>query len=172
MTEENTGVSPRARWAKRLVAPLALAAAMVLYVVTGPRLGPSSPELPEYAVSATSEPGGAGDSTRLRLGKAKSARFEILLRPATAPATKIVAYAFASGAPGSEEPNPLDARTEVSEDGAVRITGSARELEGAREIRVVVGAPAAIGKYDDAVRRAASEGDATVRVLVVPIDRE
>jgi hypothetical protein len=170
-------ISLRARWLKGIVAgvgPLALAAAMILYVVGGPRLGPSSAELPEYSVTATSEQamrGAAEASARLRVGKAKDARFEIVLRPATASEKKIVAYAFAIGEPGSD-PNPLDAKTEVSEEGAVRITGSSRALEGAREIRVVVGAPESIGKFDDAVRRATSGGEGPVRVLVVPIDRE
>lgn len=175
--EAGNVVSLRARWLKRLVTgvgPLALAAAMILYVVGGPRLGPSSPELPEYSVTATSEQamrGAAEASARLRLGKGKDARFEIVLRPATAPEKKVVAYAFAMGEPGSD-PNPLDAKTEVSEEGAVRITGASRALEGAREIRVVIGDPASIGKFDDAVRRATSGGEGPVRVLVVPIDRE
>lgn len=175
--EGATVVSLHARWVKRLVTgvgPLALAAAMILYVVAGPRLGPSSPELPDYSVTATSEQAmrGAGEaSARLRVGKARDARFEIVLRPATAPATKVVAYAFAMGEPGSDA-NPLDAKTEVSDEGAVRITGASRMLEGAREIRIVVGDPASIGKFDDAVRRATSGGEGPARVLVVPIDRE
>jgi hypothetical protein len=170
-------VSLRARRMKRLVTgagPLALVAAMILCVVGGSRLGPSSPELPDYSVTATSEQamrGAAEASARLRLGKSKDARFEIMLRPATAPEKKVVAYAFAIGEPGSD-PNPLDAKTEVSEEGAVRITGSSRALEGAREIRFVVGDPDSIGKFDDAVRRATSGSEGPVRVLVVPIDRE
>ncbi|MDF2692771.1 MAG: hypothetical protein K0S65_1154 [Labilithrix sp.] len=160
-------------WRRRLVwiaGPLALAAAMLVYMA-GQR-GPSLPELPAYSIAAS-----MGESTppssRLHLpsGSSREARFELSLRPATPPVDKVVAYAFTLDAPGAE-PAPLDAKVEIAPDGSVRLTGRPRVLEGAREIRVVVGEPAAIGKFvDAAARAAANKTDAQVQVLVVPIDR-
>ena len=156
-----------------IAGPLALAAAMVVYVTA--QRGPSGPELPAYSVSASGEQsmrGATEADARLRLGKGRDARFELVLRPATAPAEKVVAYPFTFVAPGSE-PAPLEAAIEIAPEGAVRVTGSSRLLEGVHEIRIVVGAPAAIGKFDDAAARARSGvTDARVRVLTVPIDRD
>ena len=62
---------------------------------------------------------------------------------------------------------------QIAPEGAVRLTGASRALTGASEIRVVLGEPTAIGKFDDAAARAAANrSDAHVRVLVIPIDRE
>jgi hypothetical protein len=145
-----------------LAGPIALAAAMVIYVTT--QRGPSLPELPEYSVTAT------GDAGKLRVGTGKDARFELLLRPATAPRSKVVAYAFILS-PGAE-PAPLEARVEIAPDGLIRLKGQARVLGDAPEIRVVVGAPEAIGKFDDALDRAQTgQSDARVRVLSVAIER-
>lgn len=174
-------------WRRRLVTlagPLALAAAMLVYV--GVQRGPGGPELPEYSVTATGEQAMRGPaqpherdparaSARLRLSRnardARDARFELLLRPATAPEGKVVAYAFTFG-PGPE-PVPLDAKVEIAPDGPVRMSGPSRVLDGVREIRIVVGEPTAIGKFDDAASRAQSgTSDAHVRVLTIPIDRE
>jgi hypothetical protein len=165
------------RW-KRITmtaGPLALAAAMLVYV-TGER-GPQGPELPPYSVTASSEHAMRGrteasEHLHVAKGIGRDARFELLLRPATAPQGKVVAYAFTFAALGAE-PVPLDAKVEIAPEGAVRLTGASRSLEGAREIRIVVGEPIAIGKFDDAAARAASsKSDARVRVLSVPIDRE
>jgi hypothetical protein len=84
----------------------------------------------------------------------------------------VVAYAFTVDKPGSDA-TPLEAKIELAPEGAVRLTGHPRALEGAREVRVVVGAPANIGKFDDAAARAKSgTSDAYVGVLAVPIERE
>ena len=149
-------------WKRRLITvagPLALAGAMLVYVI-GQR-GPNGPPLPDYTVAATGAPAGgsAVSETHLRLAKSagRGARFELVLRPAAQPEEPVVAYAFTFSTP----------------TGAIRLTGSARALEDAREIRIVLGTPAAIGKFVDAAARAAANTtDAQVRVLSVPIDRE
>lgn len=165
-------------WKRRLITmagPLALTAAMLVYVF-GQR-GPNGPALPEYTVAATGAPAASGSAvpeTRLRLAKSagRGARFELVLRPAAQPEEPVVAYAFTFSTPSSE-PVPLEAKVEIAPEGGIRLTGSARALEDAREIRIVVGAPAAIGKFvDAAARAAASTTDAQVRVLSVAIDRE
>lgn len=166
-------------WRRRLIlaaGPLALAAAMVVYV-TG-QSGPRVPELPLYTVTATGPQamrGSSEASTRLRLPKAagREARFELLLRPATAPHEKVVAYPFTFGGPGATEPAPLEAKVEIAPEGGVKLTGASRALEGAAEIRIVIGAPKAIGKFDDAAMRAQSAtSDPRVHVLTIPIDRD
>jgi hypothetical protein len=82
----------------------------------------------------------------------------------------VIAYAFAME---DGEPVALDAKVDVSKDGAVRIQGDARMLGDARELRVVVGTPESIGKFEGAVDRArAGDGDDRARVLVVAIDRD
>jgi hypothetical protein len=172
--------SLRGRWRPRLMTgagAVALAAAMLLYVMAGPNGGSSEPELPSYTVTATGEQamrGPAEPSKRLRVGSGKDARFELVLRPATAPGTKIVAYGFSMMATGdAPDASPLDAKIEVAPEGAVRITGRSRMIEGAREIRVVIGAPASIGKFDDAAARAKlGKSDPQVHVVVIPVDYE
>jgi len=166
-------------WRRRLVlaaGPLALAAAMVVYV--GGQSGPELRDLPAYTVSAVGvrAMGGQAEepSPRLRVpkGAGRNARFEVLLRPAAAPQEGVVAYAFTFGGDASE-PAPLDAKVEIAPDGPVKLTGAAGALEGAHELRIVLGTPAAIGKFDDAATRARSaNSDAHVLVLTVPIDRE
>jgi hypothetical protein len=165
-----------------LAGPLALAAALVLFITSqrGPSGSSGSPDLPLYSVTASGEQAMRGSteaSTRLHLSKTttKDARFEIVLRPATAPPGKVVAYAFAMGGSAATEPEALDAKIEIAPEGSVRITGPSRRLEGVREIRVVVGAPTAIGKFDDAMRwatKGSDNGDTHVRVLSVAIDRD
>jgi hypothetical protein len=179
---ERSTTTPSA-WRRRLVlaaGPLALAAAMIVYV--GGQSGPNIPALPAYTLTAvgpraTHDPAQSSDpigSTRLRLprGVGREARFELLLRPATAPPGKIVAYAFTFGG-SPPDPSPLDAKVEIAPEGSVKFSGSARAVEGSTEIRIVLGAPTAIGKFDDAATRAQSaKSDAHVLVLTVPIDRE
>ena len=41
----------------------------------------------------------------------------------------------------------------IAPEGSVRVTGPSKTLDEAREIRLVVGAPDAIGKFDDAFAR-------------------
>jgi len=153
-------------------APLALAAAVLLFVMT--RHGENGPQLPGYAVTATGEQAMRGEtakSTRLHLAKGQAGRFEIVARPDTAVAeAKVVAYAFAMI---DGEPTALDAKVDVSKDGAVRITGESRLIGAASELRIVVGAPEAIGKYEGALDRAKSgSSDGSVRVLSIAIDRD
>jgi hypothetical protein len=126
-----------------------------------------SGELPPYGVSVTD----GGTHLRVVPSAKRDARFEVVLRPPSPPAEKLVAYAFAMGE--GAEPTPLEARVDISPEGVIRIAGAARALEGARELRVVVGAPVAIGGFTDAVSRAESgRDDALVRVVRVPIEAD
>jgi hypothetical protein len=147
---------------------LALAAAALLYVGIARRGGA---ELPEYAVAARGvamERGPTEPTRRLRLSADPSARFEVVLRPQTAPGAAVSAWAFTSGV----ELAPLDATVDVSSAGAVRITGSAASLGSAREIVTVVAPPSMVGSAADAARYAGTRTrTAKVRILVVPIDR-
>jgi hypothetical protein len=167
--------SPWKRWITLGAGPLALAVAMLVYVTT--QSGPTGPVLPDYSVTVTGDQAMRSRtevSTRLRLAKgaARDARFEVVVRPATAPQRKVVAYAFTFAAAGAE-PAPLEAKVEIAPEGSVRFTGPARALETARELRIVVGEPSAIGRFDDAAgRAAANESSARVHVITVPIDRE
>lgn len=173
---DTTVVSLWKRRAVMLAGPLALAAAMVLYITAGPGLGPSGPTIPSYAISATSEKEMRGDApvaTRLRLGSHandRDARFTIVLTPETAVPAKVVAYAFVMSVP---EPTPLEAKIETSAEGAIKISGASRTLDGAKELRVVVGPPSSIGRFDDAITRAQKgTSDEHVRVMSIPIERE
>ncbi len=145
--------------------PLALAAAMLLAVGVGSRGGP---ELPGYAVTATGEQtmrGESAPSSTLRLGTAEEARFTVVARPQHPVGARVTGYAFAvrAGVVG-----PLDADVQVSEEGSVRVTGQALALDGASELRIVVGAPDA----DAALARARTQkSDARVLVLSVAIAR-
>lgn len=156
------------------VGPLALAAAVLLYLTTrGAGSGEDGPVLPDYAASVR------GDQT-LRAAAAKTdgplrvtsdaSSFEIVVRPQTAPSSRVAAWVF-TRAP-DEEPTPLQAEVDVSPEGAVRIRGTGASLGRARELRIVV-APAGRTKFDDAAARARTAAtDEHVRVLVVPIERE
>lgn len=176
---------PRASLARRLllgVGPFALAATMIFYVMAGPRLGPTGPELPPYAL--TTSVGEKVDVTgRLHLGSApqllgnprrgpeRSGEFEILLTPATPPVGKIVAYGFTLS---GDRVEPLDAKIEVLATGVVRLRGAVRRaFDQSSELRIVVGSPNAIGRFDDALERARNKAsDREVRVFVVAIDRD
>ncbi|HEY8080351.1 MAG TPA: hypothetical protein VIF62_39750, partial [Labilithrix sp.] len=62
----------------------------------------------------------------------------------------------------------LDADVETSEEGSVRVSGASLVLDGATELRVVIGAPDA----ETALARArTNRSDAHVLVLSVPIAR-
>jgi hypothetical protein len=142
------------RRAAVVVAIAAILAAAALYMARDRR---SQPELPEYALVVD----GGGLVAR------GDAPFEIALRPASNVAAKVVVYVFAIG---EGEPNPVDAKIEITPDGAVRIAGRARALAGAREVRVVVGGPAEFKRYEDALARARDgKSDAQVRVLSVAV---
>jgi hypothetical protein len=127
------------------------------------------PDLPGYAITATGEQEmrGASDATsRLHLRGGEDARFSIVARPATPVGARVSAYAFAVRAAAV---TPLDAAVEVSEGGSIRVTGAAKALDGASEIRVVVGAPDA----EAALARArSSKSDRGVAVLTIAIDRD
>lgn len=169
-------VLPFLRRAAIYAGPVALAAAVLLYVGLGGIGGERHAALPDYAVSASSEkemrgPGEAGEATAsLQLRGGPDAQFEIVARPSTTAAAKVVAYVFAMG---EGEPNPVDAQLDVAPEGSVRIRGKARALEGAKEIRVVLGtANDSIKRFEDALSRARDgKSDADVRVLVIPIVR-
>lgn len=158
-----------------VVGPLALAAAVLLYVIAGRNPDKSHALLPDYTFVAYGEKEmrGTDDSppgAPLRLRGAPDAAFEIVVRPATQTAGHVVAYVFAIG---EGEPNAVQATVEVAPEGSVRIRGRARSLEGARELRVVLGtASDTITRYEDALSRARDgKSDAQVRVLVIPIVR-
>lgn len=161
------------RWARTYAAPIAVAAAVVLFIATRDH-GANGPLLPAYSVSATAEQlvrGDAPKTTTLHVGKAAASRFEIVLRPETSVGdAKIIAYAFVmEGA----EPVALDAKTDVSKDGAVRITGEARALWMGKELRVVVGTPDSVGGFVAAADRArAGKSSDHLKVLAVPIERD
>lgn len=156
-----------------VAAPLMMAAAVVLYVVFAGS-GESHAVLPHYSIVASGEKEMRGQaeaaSANLQLRGGPDAPFEIVVRPTTTAGTKVVAYVFAIG---EREPNPVDAKVEISPEGSVRIRGRARALDGAREIRVVLGtAGDSIKRFDDALARARDgKSDAQVRVLVVSINR-
>ena len=159
-----------------IAGPLALAAAVLLWVLAGRNGETARTLLPDYAVSATSDQTmrGVADppsaALRLHVGDAP---FEIVLRPATTAGVKVVAYAFAI-AIGEGEPNPIEAKVEIAPEGGIRIRGRAGALVGAREVRIVIGVPTgAIKRFDDALARARdARSDASVRVITIPILRE
>jgi hypothetical protein len=165
-------VDKRRLWhvAKR-IGPFVLVGGLILYVIARPNVGPTGDEIPAYTVST---PESQLPETRLRIGRGRDARFALLLQPSkpNKPETKIVAYVFAMSG-GESEPNPIDAKVDVGGDGVIRMSGSARLLEGASDLRVVIGAPSAFARFDDAAARAKSgKGDGFVQVTVLPIDRE
>jgi hypothetical protein len=144
-----------------LVAGALALAAVLFWVIAGRNGETGRSPLPDYVAASPS-------SLRLHAGDAP---FEIVVRPATMPATKVVAYAFAIG---EGEPNPVEAKVEIAPEGSIRIRGRARALERAREVRVVVGvAEQSIKRFDDALARARDgTSDASVRVVSVPIVRD
>jgi hypothetical protein len=157
------------RRAAVVAAPLAVAAAVIVYVGRG---GTSRSSLPEYAVVASGEKemrGADEAQARLELRGGEGATFEILARPSTDAGAHVVAYVFAIG---EGEPNPVEAKVEVAFGGSVRIRGRARALEGAREVRVVLGSTSDFARFEDALAHARDgKSDEHVRVLVVPIVR-
>jgi|GEM_PF-2043469 len=176
-TRPRATASPAARaagvWKRRatmLAGPLALAAAMILYITTAGR--DAAPELPTYAVTARGEQTMRGAETpgaTLRVGTSPTSTYEIVARPAEAAGTKVAAWVFAIG---EGEPSSVDALIGVSGEGSVRIRGESRSLRGARELRVVVAPAEALAKYDEALARArAGTSDKHVRVLVVALER-
>ncbi len=160
----------------RIAAPLALAAAVLVWIGTQRAPEDEGPTLPEYALSVRGDVDTRGEeapapaaSARLRVASATSS-FEIGVRPAEAATDRVAAWAFTFAEPGAD-PTPLAADVEVSPQGAVRIRGKSSALAGAREIRVVL-APARATKFDAAVERARSGiGDAHVRVLTIAVER-
>jgi hypothetical protein len=153
------------------VAPFAVAAAALLYVGSGRQGGP---ELPDYSIVASGEremrgAGAPPSQGVLELRGGTEAGFEIVARPATRAATRVVAYAFAIG---EGEPSPVDAKIDVAPEGAVKVHGRARALDGAREVRVVLGTAADFKRFEDALSHARDgKSDGHVRVLSVPIVR-
>ena len=165
-----------ARRVAQLGAPLAVAAALLLYFTTrGPGSSDLGVDLPTYAIAANGEKemrGAPDDATHLVVSSAPTSRFELVARPAQAVDgdARVVAYAFVVR--GADVASLDDVKIDVSKDGAVRITGAARELQGASAVRVVVGTAPAITKFDHALERARTgKGDKRVLVLTVPVDR-
>ena len=161
------------RWARTYGAPIAVAAAVVLFIATRDG-GEDGPILPGYGITAHGEQAMRGDSqptTKLRIGKSAASKFEIVLRPETTVGeAKVVAYAFTME---NGEPVALDAKVDVSKDGAVRIAGEAKTLRSTNEIRVVLATPESIKGFEKAADRAKSgKGDERVKVLAVAIERE
>jgi hypothetical protein len=147
---------------RRAILPLALlamASALLLYFGLVKRRVAEHAALPEY------------DAPRVEVGAGRDAPFELRAVPSSPAAVKVVAFAFAM-VEGDADPNPVDAKVEIGSDGAVRLAGRARALEGAREVRLVIGAAADFKRYEDALSTARSgSSDAQVRVLRVPIVR-
>lgn len=171
--KEPSNVIAFPRWARTYAAPIAVAAAVVLFVATLNH-GGDGPVLPGYAVTASGEQALRGDApktTTLRVGKSAASRFEIVLRPETSVGeAKIVAYPFLME---GGEVAPLDAKVEISKEGSVRITGDARSLRASKELRIVLATPESAGGYVAAADRAKSgTGDDRVKVLAVTIERE
>lgn len=154
------------------VAPFAVAAAALLYVGRGGSSGTGGAALPDYSVVATGERemrGAADEKAVLELRGGADAGFEIVARPATGAATRVVAYVFAIG---DGEPSAVEAKVDVAPEGAVKIKGRARALEGAREIRIVLGTAADFTRYEDALSHARDgRSDGHVRVLSIPVVR-
>ncbi len=144
-------------------------AAVVAFVLVGivylSRDAGSQAGLPGYAVASV---GSAQKS--LEVAPGPSSTFGLVVRPTARVPTKVVAYIFAIG---EGEPNAVDAKIDVTPEGEVRITGRARALAGAREVRVVVGPATQFKRFEDALSKA-REGtsDDRVRVVVVPIVRQ
>lgn len=161
------------RWARTYGAPIAVAAAVMLFIATRDHRDRGA-VLPGYAITASGEQNVRGDapkSATLHVGKAAASRFEIVLRPETSVGqAKVVAYPFVmEGA----EPVALDAKTEVSKDGAVRITGEAKALRMGKELRVVVGTPESAEGFVAAADRAKTgKSDDHLKVLAVTIEHD
>lgn len=128
------------------------------------------PELPPYEAKVVGAAVEHWPPLVVPQGRASSG-FELVLRPAFPPDGRVVAYAFTFDRDGAE-PSPLDAAVELGQDGTVRMKGTTSSLGDATEVRVVVGAPTDIGKFDDAMMRAATQSrDEFVGVVVIPITR-
>jgi hypothetical protein len=141
---------------------LGLALAGALWFAVSHFTGPAPSPFPDYAVTTND----ASPSVHVRTGNAP---FEITLRPSK-PGPKVVAYAFAIG---EGEPNPIDAKITIAPDGVIHIEGRSRALEGARELRVVVGAPESIKRFDDALTKARDgKSDAQARVITIALTRD
>lgn len=164
-------------WRSRLTlvaGPVALAAAMLIYI--GSQSGPASAVLPVYALTIDGRPAqvAPNEPATFRLGdaeRAPGARFELVLRPSSPPSNPVIAYAFTL-AEGASDPAPLDSDVELMPGGVVRFKGRSRALDGARELRIVLGTAGAIAKFDEAAARAKSgTSDAHVGVLSVRLER-
>lgn len=175
VAKTTSNVVPFRRRLGQLAAPLAVAAALLLYFTTrGPASSELGVDLPTYAVAAAGEKemrSAPDESTRIVVSNAPAARFELVARPAHAidGDAKVVAYPFVVR--GADVASLDDVKVDVSKDGAVRITGASRELQNATAVRIVVGTTPAIAKFDHALERARTgKGDKRVLVLTVPVD--
>lgn len=160
-------VVPLWRRAAVIVGPLAMAAAVLLYVTMRAPGG----DLPGYQISASAEQtmrGSTETSGALVLSGASGATFTILARPDTAAASVVTAQVFAVR--GDDVRKVEGVAVETAEAGSARITGGTSSLDGASEVRVVLSAKA----LDEATAQARAKemrSDAGVRVLRVAIVR-
>ncbi len=155
---------PRRRW----LAPsfvLALGAAAAAWMMW------RAPALPAYALALEGgdaplrgAPAAAGPG---RVTLARDSRLELVLRPATPVEGAVQARIYLAGDP----PVPLDAAVEVAPSGAVRWSGTAEQLVGARtgevDLLVVVGRPAALPAPGELARQ--PEGGRTWQRFRVPL---
>lgn len=135
--------------------PLALAAAVALYVTGGPTT-PALAELPVYAVTARGESieraaVDPASSPRVRVGSG-AGRFEVVLQPERAVTSPVVAFAFVVREAGEPEAAPFE--VEVAAGGSVRVRGETARLVGFAELRVVVGNPEVLSSEGIALARA------------------
>jgi hypothetical protein len=158
---------------KSLIAFVRRRGALLLLLVGGAALlvylardDSSQPVLPDYAIVSIVSSREAPAKLELAAG---DEAFELVLRPAARVEAKVALYVFAIG---EGEPNPVDAKIDVTPEGPIRITGRVRALAGAREVRVGIGAATDFKRYEDALARA-REGktEGAIRVLSVPIVR-
>lgn len=92
--------------------------------------------------------GEAREPSALRVQE--GARIELILRPAVSVGRDVVAYAFHASPALRHWP----AETEISDDGAVRLVGSATPLVGSNELVVVIGRSTVLSSVAEAESRA------------------
>lgn len=151
-------VAFRRRWQAGVVAAVALAAGVALFLGQG-----GGPELPGYSMQIE---GGVKDvrlAPSVEVGVPEivaESRVVISLRPAQRVVSSVGARGFLVGEAGAIDWNP---RVEVSEGGAVRIAGVGRELfrgvpAGNWQVVVAVGDPAKLPEAGSGARVAVSAG--------------
>ncbi len=169
--------SPRS-WAKRpraVLGALAMAASIAL-VATGAFQGGEA-ALPDMTVSVRSQAQWRGESESksdhlLHLG-APSARFEVLLRPATPAKDPLSAQAFLVLEPGRVVRAPKELSVEISPEGSVRLQGEGAALKDAIALCIVLRA-ASQWSDSEALERARTmrPSSSSVGIVEISIDRQ